>query len=179
MIDWKTLPFISKVKQNQEAFGKEVVVISDRLGILPHWLMVVMNNESGLNSKAKNPTSSATGLIQFMAATAKGLGTTTTALYNMSNVEQLKYVEKYLKTYADKINDVSDTYLAVFFPLALYKPERYEFPQWAVKANPIFDINKDGRLTKSEFRAYVNNKYSKYLPTDLQESFKKKSSIKK
>ena len=37
----------------------------------------------------------ATGLIQFLPSTARGLGTTTDALAGMSSVEQLNYVEKY------------------------------------------------------------------------------------
>jgi len=175
-MDYKKLPFISKVKSNIEAFGNKVISLSALLNIAPEWLMVVMNNESGLQHTAKNPFSTATGLIQFMEATAKGLGTTTAALKAMTNVQQLDYVYKYLKPYKGKMNDVSDVYLAVFFPLALFKDENYLFPAWAVNANKIFDINKDGVLTKSEFRKYVNNKYSKYVPTQTEFGGEKKKS---
>lgn len=170
------LPFIEKVKVNQQSFGNGVIDIAEEIGTLPHFLMIVMNNESGLNPAAKNPTSSATGLIQFMEDTARGMGTTTAALKQMSNVEQLKYVRKYLLPYKGKLNDVSDVYLSVFFPLALKKSEDYIFPKWASSANPIFDLNKDGQLTKKEFRNYVNNKYSKYIPVSTLASFKKKES---
>jgi hypothetical protein len=173
--DWKKLPFIEKVKQNPEAFGKKVIEICKSLGIAPEWLMVVMNNESGLQSAIKNPTSSASGLIQFMEQTAKALGTTTADLRAMSNVDQLDYVYRYMKPYASKIKDVSDVYLSIFFPAALYKTEAFVFPTWASNANKIFDLSKDGQLTKPEFRNYVNNKYSKYVPTS--EEFKKKSAI--
>lgn len=155
------LPFIDKVKTNQSAFADKV--INNPLGVNPKHLMIVMNNESGLNHKAKNPTSSAAGLIQFMANTAKSLGTTTSALLLMSNVQQLDYVFKYLKPYKSKMLSVADVYLAVFFPKALFQNDIWEFPQWAVKANKIFDISKDGKLTKAEFKQYVNNKYQKYL----------------
>lgn len=161
--DYLKLPFISKVKSNAQAFGDKVIQIGSDLGILPQWLMIVMNNESGLSASIKNPTSSASGLIQFMEATAKNLGTTTEKLRAMSNVEQLDYVKKYFAPYANRINDVTDTYLAVFFPLALYKGEDYIFPKWASDANPIFDVNKDKILTKAEFRKYVNEKYKPYL----------------
>jgi hypothetical protein len=168
------LPFINKVTVNQQAFGDKVISIAEKLDTLPEFLMIVMNNESGLNSQAKNPYSTATGLIQFMEPTAKGLGTTTAALAAMSNVDQLDYVYKYLKVYQSKFESVSDVYLAVFFPQALYEAEEWKFPLWAVKANPIFDANKDGTLTKKEFRDYVNNKYAAYIPTQKAEDLKKK-----
>lgn len=163
-MDYTLLPFIEKVKTNQKAFGNKVIDIASKLDTIPHNLMVVMNNESGLRADIKNPTSSASGLIQFMEATAKGLGTTTAELRKMSNVAQLDYVYKYLKPFAGKLKSASDVYLSIFYPLALYKDDNWEFPEWAVKANKIFDINKDGHLTKKEFRTYVNNKYAKYLP---------------
>ncbi len=161
--DFTKLPFIEKVKNNAKAFGEKVISICTGFGFPASWLMVVMNNESGLNSAIKNPTSSASGLIQFMEATAKSLGTTTEKLRAMSNVDQLDYVQKYLKPYAKQIKSVSDVYLSIFFPLALYKGDDYIFPEWASKANPIFDTNKDKVLTKKEFRNYVNNKYAKYI----------------
>ncbi len=163
VVDYLKLPFMDKVKENQKAFGQKLIQITTALGFPASWLMVVMNNESGLNSHIKNPTSSASGLIQFMDATAKGLGTTTEKLRAMTNVEQLDYVKKYLQPYASKIKSVSDVYLSIFFPAGLGKPDNWEFPLWAVKGNPIFDTNKDGKLTKKEFANYVNNKYAKYL----------------
>lgn len=164
-ITWDKLPFINKVTENQQVFGEKVIEISAELGIKPEWLMVVMNNETGgtFSPSIKNPTSTATGLIQFMEATAKGLGTTTAELSSMDNVEQLDYVKKYLEPYASRIKSASDTYLAVFYPEALYKNDDFVFPNWAAKANKIFDVSKDGILTKGEFAQYVDNKYLQYV----------------
>lgn len=164
--DITKLPYIYLVKENQTLFGKKVIEISYKLNILPQELMCVMYNETAgtMSSHIKNPTSSATGLIQFMAETAGGLGTSTAALAAMSNVDQLDYVYQYLLKYKGKMKDVSDIYLAVFFPAALYQSsEQWRFPQWAVDANPIFDINHDHTLTKAEFRQYVNNKFAAVL----------------
>jgi len=172
-----SLPFIFKYKGDQEAFGKKVISISEKLDILPESLMIVMNNESGVNPQAKNPTSTATGLIQFMEATAKGMGTTTQALYTMDGVSQLDYVYKYLDVYKSKMNDTADVYLAVFYPQALFEKGEWQFPLWAVKANPIFDINKDGKLTKAEFKEYVNKKYAAYIPAQKVEELKKKRAL--
>jgi hypothetical protein len=173
MSDYTQLPFINKVS-NPEEFGNKVILIcdSDHLDIMPEGLMVVMNNESGESASIKNPNGSATGLIQFTEATAKGLGTSTAALAQMSNVDQLDYVYKYLKPYADDINTPADTYLAVFYPEALYKDDTWQFPDWVVQGNPIFDTNHDGILTKGEFIQYVNDKYGQYFPPqDVQDAF--------
>lgn len=164
MISSKDLPFLNKVKDNTSIFAEKVISISKDLNIDPRWLMIVMYNESGLNPKAKNPLSTATGLIQFMESTAKVLGTTTANIYNMTNLQQLDLVKKYISSYAPLIKSVGDAYLAVFYPLALKKSLNYIFPENVVKVNRIFDLNKDGILTKQEFLNYVNQKYQKYLP---------------
>lgn len=180
-MDYKKLPFIEKVKTNQKEFGEKVIAIANDLGIQPSWLMIVMNNESGLNHQIKNPYGSATGLIQFTEATAKYLGTTTTALRQMTNLEQLDFVKLYFtkSNYYKKIKSLPDTYLAVFFPKALFENDDYVFPKWASDANPIFDINKDKTLTKKEFGEYVMKKYGAYIPVTETEEFqtKKKSKI--
>lgn len=175
------LPFIQKVTENQQAFGEKVIKIANELGFLPHWLMIVMNNESGLNHRIENfGGSGATGLIQFMPATAKELGTTTTALKAMTNLQQLDYVKKYLTMYGyhKRVKDVADLYLSVFFPLALYRDDSFVFPKWASDANKIFDVNKDGTLTKAEFKDYVNKKYAEHIPKEATEALAAKKKIK-
>lgn len=162
---WSDLLYISKVKTNKQAFGNKVIMIAQLLNINPNSLMFVMNNESGLDHTAKNPNGTATGLIQFTEATAKGLGTSTTALKNMSNVQQLDYVWKYLQQWKQYINDTASLYLSIFYPLALFKNNSYLFPDWVIKANPIFDLDKNGKLTKQEFINYVNQKFAKLKPS--------------
>ena len=49
MLDYTQLPFISKVTENQQAFGEKVIAIAKTLNISPNWIMIVMNNESGEN----------------------------------------------------------------------------------------------------------------------------------
>lgn len=159
------LLYIDKVKVNALQFQNKVLTICKILKINPNWLMFVMYIETAgtFSPSIKNPFGTATGLIQFTESTAKFLGTTTAKLKLMSNVQQLDYVYKYLSTYAPSIKSVSDTYLAVFYPLALFRPDSYEFPKWVVEGNPLFDINKDKKLTKEEFKTFVNTKYNKAL----------------
>lgn len=147
-----------KIKSNKDAFIAKVINISRQLGIEPEWLMQVFVNESGVNHQAVNATSGATGLIQFMPDTAASLGTSTAALKAMTNVQQLDYVYKYLSPYAGKIASYIDLYFSVFFPLAMGKPDDWVFQTSKLAAskiavqNPVFDINKDGKLTVAEVR---------------------------
>lgn len=162
------LQFEEMVKgKDKNQFLAKVVEISTKLKINPNWLMIVMRNESGINPQAVNKLGGATGLIQFMPATAKGLGTTTAALFKMTGVQQLDYVYKYFKSYAGKINGYKDLYLLTFYPVALSKPLNYAFgsergAENAKKVrnwNPTFDLNKDGIITKAEFFQYLDQKY--------------------
>ena len=155
-----SLLFESYIKSNKQAFIDKVESISSKLLIEPDWLMAVMYKESRLDEKAVNSGSGATGLIQFMPATAQGLGTTTAALKAMSNVEQLDWVYKYYKPYITKLNSYPDLYLATFFPAALGKSDDYTMQTSTLsaaaiaKANPAIDLDKDGKITVGEFKDY-------------------------
>jgi hypothetical protein len=146
--------FEELIKENKDAFLKKVQEVADFLGIDPNWLMFVMWFETAhtLNSHIQNSIK-ATGLIQFMPATAIGLGTTVEALKSMSNVEQLDFVQKHLSRFKGKYHDFVDLYCAIFWPAAVGKPDTYRITSDQVAAqNPIFDLNKDKDIEKSEIR---------------------------
>ncbi|MDR2684213.1 MAG: transglycosylase SLT domain-containing protein [Prevotellaceae bacterium] len=153
------------IPNSKTAFIAKVQQISRQLGINPDWLMVVMYAESRLNPAAYNKSSGASGLIQFMPSTAVGLGTTTAALRQMTNVAQLDYVYKYFKNYSGRINSVYDLYKIVFFPAMLGKPADWVLQTSTLsasaiaKANKIIDANNDSKITVAEFEQYVD----KYL----------------
>lgn len=140
-------------------FADAVFAYSAKLGILPEWLMTAMHFESKLNPKAQNPGSSATGLIQFMQATATELGTTIDALYNMPAVNQLYYVYKYLSRYAGKLKSLGDVYLAIFYPKAIGKDRNYILPvsERTVQLNKVLDKNKDKKLSRGEIESVIYN----------------------
>ncbi|MCL2413591.1 MAG: transglycosylase SLT domain-containing protein, partial [Bacteroidales bacterium] len=96
------LIFSHLITQNRDAFLQRVVDISRQLGIDPNWLMAVMWKESRINHTAVNSVSNATGLIQFMPATAQDLGTTTAALLRLSNVQQLDWVLAYFRPFRNR-----------------------------------------------------------------------------
>ena len=60
----------------------------------PNAIAAVIAHESAGDPKAVNPHSGATGLIQWMPATAKAYGTSVDALERMSALEQLDFVER-------------------------------------------------------------------------------------
>ena len=129
--------------------------LARKYSIPPEWLANLINHESAgtFNPAVRNPSSGATGLIQFMPSTAKGLGTTTTALSKLTFQQQLPWVEKYLfktlknlKAYSCTISSVASTckirpdmreidlYMAIFYPVSMFKPN-YQFPSNVVSAN--------------------------------------------
>ncbi len=141
-------------------FVQKVKEMSTRLGIKPEWLLAVMKNESGMSTSIRNSQGGATGLIQFMPATARALGTTTDALAKMSGVEQLAYVEKFFSSSKGKFKSGADLYLNTFWPAALGKGDDYKIGGAEVaRVNKGFDLNKDGQITAGEFRQYYKQRF--------------------
>jgi hypothetical protein len=179
--------------ENLGEFDRKARNISALLGINPNWLMMVMWSESRLDAQAvnmqpgdtqdpaKRSANRATGLIQFMPDTAKLLGTTTTALYNMSNTEQLGYVYKYFKPWTGKIKSYFDLYFVTFLPDAIGKPDDYVLQtskkpaSLIAKQNPFFDVNKDGKLTVGEIRRRMYESIPKAIVADVVSELEKKS----
>jgi hypothetical protein len=119
-----------------------IVAVSRRVQIAdPMWLAVVINFESnGFNPGAVNPTSGASGLIQFMPKTAEELGTTVQKIRKMSAIEQMQLVQRYyllprIRKYAPFLNQ-QDTAMAVFEPRLIGKPPNHPAPSWVTKYNP-------------------------------------------
>ena len=163
----------------RSAFLAKVQEVSARLGINPNWLMAIMNWESArtFSSSVKNPHSDATGLIQFMPATARELGTTVEQLARMTAVEQLEWVYKYYVRYRSKLNSYTDLYLTTFYPAAVGKPSDYVLGSSAywigkiAEQNPAFDVNRDRQITKGEIEQVMLKK----IPSNWIEQFKKKT----
>ena len=157
--------FIECVKENKKEFALKVADICNQLNIKPNWLMFVMWFESKLNPQAVNPISGATGLIQFMPSTARGLGTTTDVLRRMNNVQQLDYVLAYLRPYKGRMKTWVDVYLAVFYPRAMGNPNFVITSDIVAKQNKIFDLNKDLDISVKEIetvlRRQIPEKYRK------------------
>jgi hypothetical protein len=152
-------------KVNAE-FRSKVVACCGRLQMNPDFLMAAMAFETGetFSPSARNVTSGATGLIQFMPSTAESLHTTTAALAAMSAVDQLDFVERYLKPFTGRLATIEDTYMAILFPRAIGQPNSFVLfgaPSVAYRQNRGLDADKDNRVTKAEAAAKVQQKLAR------------------
>ena len=149
-------------------FNAKVREIAERMECDPNYLMAVMAFETGetFSPKIRNAAGSgATGLIQFMPATARRLGTTTAKLASMRALDQLDYVEKYFRTATGRqMRSLSDIYMAVLWPAAVGRAESHVLfrkPSRAYVQNRGLDGNRDGVITKAEASAKVHAKLVK------------------
>lgn len=180
------LLFLNKISQ---AFSDKVKQVSDFLSTEADWLMFVMGFETGWtwSPSIVNSSSGATGLIQFLPATATWLGTSVDALSKMSAVEQMFYVQKYLDAMKSKYGRFAsyhDLYFAVFYPYAISQPDNYiigsESGQSKVQAvalqNKGFDLNNNNQVTKAEVKQWLDAKVKQNVPQEhWNEFFKKKT----
>lgn len=157
----RTLAWGAKVSAE---FRARLFEIAAALGVEPDYLMACMAFETAESFRPdiRNAAGSgAIGLIQFMPATARGLGTSTEALAKMSAVEQLDWVRMYFKPYAGRLHTLSDVYMAILWPKAVGKQEDYVLftrPSIAYTQNAGLDRDRDGRITKAEAAGLVLSK---------------------
>jgi hypothetical protein len=138
--------------------------------------MACMHWESGGTFRAdiKNAAGSgATGLIQFMPSTARGMGTTTSALARLTPEDQLRWVYEYFKPYAGRLKNLGDLYMAILWPKGVGKPDHYVLFDRAktpttFRQNAGLDVNKDGLVTRAECLVKVNERLARGLqPANL------------
>lgn len=154
-----------------QAFIDKVEAIAARIGTKPEYLMAVMSFESGQSFRpdvVNGAGSGATGLIQFMPSTAKGLGTSVQALSQMSSVEQLDYVEKYFQTYkGERLSTLEGLYTNVLAGHPVTDPGATLFDTGdgaAYTQNRGLDTNGDGRITAGEATNRVRQQATSELP---------------
>lgn len=158
-----SIPWGEKVSQT---FRDRIRWTAEALGIEVDWLMAVIAFESAETFRAdiRNAAGSgATGLIQFMPTTAKGMGTSVEALAAMPPEDQINYVYRYLLPYKGRMRSLSDVYMAVLWPAAIGKPEDHVL--WSRASHPTtyrqnagLDANGDGMITKAEAAGKVREK---------------------
>jgi peptidoglycan hydrolase-like protein with peptidoglycan-binding domain len=140
-----------------EDFIFAVEIMAERLETKPEYVLAAMSFETGgtFNPAIQNPIG-ATGLIQFLKATAKILGTTTDKLKRMTAVEQLEYVEKFFSPFAGKLGSLEAVYTAILSG----SPKRSDAVLFKIgtpeyKLNPL-DWNNDGEITAREAATIVS-----------------------
>lgn len=158
-------------------FRDKVRILAGKLGVDPSDLMAVIAFETGesFSPAIRNKRSGATGLIQFMPSTAKGLGTTTDALAAMAAEDQLDYVERYFAQFGKTYSNLEDLYMAVLYPKAIGKPNADPiFIKGDAGTGRAYDLNKeldkdgDGKVSKAEAAAFVKSKREKGLKDGIR-----------
>lgn len=113
--------------------------VSSSLGVKYDDLFNLIKFESGFNPMAKNPRSSARGLIQFTDSTAQSLGFKNSddliKKYPTVTAQLLKPVYVYLKQHAP-FKDNQALYMSVFYPRYKNVSPYTVFPDSVRKANP-------------------------------------------
>jgi murein DD-endopeptidase MepM/ murein hydrolase activator NlpD len=141
------------------AFLNEVNAMAQRLGTKPEYLLAVMSFETGgsFSPSVRNSQSGATGLIQFIEPTARGLGTSTAALARMSPTQQLQFVERYFNQYKGRLGTLEGVYTSVLSGTARPDPNSVLFRQGtlAYSQNSGLDLNRNGDITSGEATALV------------------------
>lgn len=149
------------------AFKLRVIGIARDLGTDPNFLMAAMSFESRLDPRAVNPSSGATGLIQFMPKTAERLGTTVGALAAMTAEGQLDYVARYFAPYRGRLATLEDVYMAILWPDAIGRGADFVLfrtPSAAYAQNSALDVNRDGSVTVAEATSFVRRRLGGAAP---------------
>lgn len=132
-------------------------------------LMACMAFETGetFSPSIKNAAGSgATGLIQFMPSTARGMGFDIDEIAAMSAETQLLVVKRYFLPYYFRIKTLSDMYMAILMPKYIGRSEDsvlFTKGTVAYRQNQGLDLNHSGKITKREAASLVQKKLDKGL----------------
>ena len=149
-------------------FMTEVGKVASNLGIDASNLIAIMKSESSLNPQAINPSTGASGLIQFMPNTAKSLGTTVEEIRKMTAVQQLPYVEKYFKSVrVQPGSSAGRLYAYVFLPARANREVLTQAGENYYESNKGLDIDRDGKITIADLDARLA-KYGGSTSASLQ-----------
>jgi len=161
---------IAGLRSTSGAFRSALAETALSIGLNPSYLAAVMAIETGrtYSPSIRNPDTNATGLIQFMPATARAMGTTVDELARMSNVKQLEWVKRFFLPHLRRIRpDVpGDYYLAVFMPAYIgHDPSKVLFTsgETGYTQNRGLDRNADGVITVGDVTTTIDGVVARAL----------------
>ena len=156
--------------------------VAKNIGVNPNDLAAVISFETGgtFSPSKRNPNSSATGLIQFMAGSGgtkgKYYGMTRDQFGSLSFDEQMKYVEKYFLDRSSRFragNEAKNTTGDVYGAVTGYG---YKKGSREYELNKVWDSNKNGIIEKGEmvqnpsFRAHQRQYFDMSNVAAVQQS---------
>ena len=153
------LPGLREREAKEPGFATALTDVAARLGLEPSLIAAVMSMESGFDPRAKNASSDAVGLIQFMPKTASALGTSSSALERMTAVQQLPFVEKFFRAKGIRSDVPGDYYLATYMPVFVGSSDNTVVAtrgQPEYDQNAGLDSNGDGVITVGDVAARIN-----------------------
>jgi hypothetical protein len=154
---------IAGLRNTSGSFRSALAEMALSLGLDPSYIAAVMAIETGhtFSPSIQNPFTRATGLIQFMPATAEAMGTSVDELKRMSAVRQLDYVRDFFRPHVGHIRpDVpGDYYLAVFYPAYIGRDPGtviFSAGDTGYAQNAGLDRNGDGLITVGDVTGTVD-----------------------
>ncbi|MCC6643316.1 hypothetical protein IT411_01065 [Candidatus Peregrinibacteria bacterium] len=158
---------------NHPQFKERAQQIATKIGVSLADLYAIFKMEGvtrdkGVDPQAVNPTSGASGLIQWMPKYAP---VPIEDLRKMTGLQQLEFVDKHFSPHAGKIKSFADMYALVFWPAAVGKPADYifgapdmEYAKKVAQQNSgiaKFSQRSDGLIDKAGFDRYANSRRPK------------------
>jgi len=150
-----------------DSFFAAIHTVAATLQTQPQFLLVVMNSESGIRASAHNPNGHASGLIQFMPATLRGLGWTQghEAFRRLTATEQMPFVQRYYLPFVRQgLNSTARLYQTTFLPATLNRGSEPDTVivdinnndnAFAYAPNRGLDRRGDGRILVGDLTAFV------------------------
>lgn len=148
------------IERASPALLRALARAADRLALPLDGLVATIAVETAGTWRAnvRNPSSGATGLIQWLPSTARAQGTTVDALARLTPVQQVPWIEAYFRPWKRKLRRAADVYLAVFAPKFIGAGDdvlMFRRGAPAYDQNAHLDTDSDGVITVREAVAPV------------------------
>jgi Putative peptidoglycan binding domain len=162
---------LSLTNDLSDSFFEDLIDLCGRLQCDALDLLGVMMAESNVTAAARNATSNASGLIQFLPSTLAHLGWTGTpdAFRKLSADQQLRYVEAYFQPYVHfGLNSAARVYQVVFLPSSLSLGSSFStvIAKKGGLNSAIYDRNRgldtdfNGTITVGELQKAIERHYN-------------------
>lgn len=146
---------IAQLEADPEWNGSMERILATHPGLTRDELYRIIDGESGFDPTRTNGLGSgATGLFQFMPATARGLGTTTGEIQNMSPAQQLDLYSNYLSQNNYRGGPLGIMQAAPSYAGRSGNTVVYPMGSRAWQQNPVWRTSGGGPITVDSINAY-------------------------